>query len=320
MITVQIIKRIQENWKYLFLSIVIALFLISFSNAQAAAADLNVTLSYREMIALGPDADVRLMIVDPTETEDKLIIRDLEKKLENGVPVGFNLSLSEQEIEADKNYQLLGVINWQGDMIWAENKRLSGSELLESKNINMITKRTPSRLLTFKGEKDFEVRFFNSMAQLIIEDEEYILAQQRTASGAKFTNSELSIWNKGREITLEKDGNSYQSSLISLADINSAEDTVEIRGQEPYWEVKIDKNALELKYDYLTNRIRIPMSNVEIIEKTNSLSYQINTSFLDFEVKLLNDIHSDQMNGKIYPLTAFIKINGEKYIGGADLN
>jgi membrane-bound inhibitor of C-type lysozyme len=236
------------------------------------------------------------------------------------VPVNFNLTLSDQEIEADKYYQLLGIINWQGDMIWAENKRLRGSELLNRKSINMITKRTPARLLTFKGEKDFKVRFFNSMAQLIIEDEEYILPQQRTASGAKFVNSELSIWNKGREISFEKDGKNYKSYLTSLADLNLESDIVEVRGQKPYWEAKIDKNVLELKYDYLTNNIKIPMSNIEIIEKPNSLIYRVKTSFLDFEIKLLNDIHADQMSGKTYPLTAFIKINGEKYIGGADLN
>lgn len=316
----EIIREIQDNWKQLLLSIVIAIFLISLNNAQAAAADLNVSLSYREMIALGPEAEVRLMLVDPAQTEDKLMIREENKKLENGVPVNFNLSFSDQEIEADKDYQLLGVINWQGDMIWAADQRISGSELLKSKNINMITKRTPARLLSFKGEKNIKLRFFNSMAQLIVDDQEYILPQQRTASGAKFANSELSVWNKGREIFFEKGDKSYRSELISLADLDLEKDILELRGQQPYWEAKIDKNALELKYDYLTNKIRIPMSNIEIIEKTNSVTYHVKTSFLDFEVKLLNDIHADQMNSKVYPLTAFIKINGEKYIGGADLN
>lgn len=316
----QIIREIQDNWKLILLSIVIALFLISFNNAQAAAGDLNVNLSYREMIALGPDAEARLMLVNPVETENNLIIRDLNKKLKNGVPVNFKLDLTKAEIEADNNYQLFAVIKWEGDMIWSANKRLSGRELLDQKEINFITKRTPARMLFFTGEKDLQVRFLNGLAQVIIDQKEYMLPQQRTASGAKFANSEISIWNKGREMLIEKNNKSYNSSLISLAQIDRENNVIKARGEEPYWEVKIDKNRLELKYDYLANKIIIPRDNIEVIEKENYLLYRAETTFLNLEIKIMEDIHNNVMNGRIYPLTAFIKINKQKFIGGADLD
>ena len=77
----EILKEIQDNWKFVLLSIIIAIFLISLSNAQASAADLNVSLSYREMIALAPDAEARLMLVNPAVAETEFILSDLKKTL-----------------------------------------------------------------------------------------------------------------------------------------------------------------------------------------------------------------------------------------------
>jgi uncharacterized lipoprotein YbaY/uncharacterized membrane protein len=315
----EIIREIQENWKYLLLSILIAIFLISFSNAQAAAAELNVNLSYRERIALSPEAEARLMLVDQSQREEKLIIIDQRQTLENGVPVNFKLKLNNNELEAGKNYHLLGLIKDQEDLIWTAVENLTGQELLQKKEITMVTSRKPARLLSFRGEKDFKVRFLDSMAQLIIDEQEYILPQQRTASGAKFANSKISVWNKGRDIYLEKDGRNYKASLLSLANFEPNQDIIIARGQEPPWQLEINQERLKLNYGYLSNQINIARQNVEIIEKDNYLLYKVQTSFLNFEIKLLEDFHQDAMNGKIYPLTAFIRINGQKYIGGADL-
>lgn len=315
----EILKKIQDNWKFVLLSIIIAIFLISLSNAQAAAADLNVSLSYREMIALAPEAEARLMLVEPAAGEADFILLDLEKKLKNGVPIDFNLKLSEEEIDLDSDYQLLGIIKSGREIIWTESSSFKGSELLQQKEIKLLTKRLPARFISFSGEKDLKIKFLDSLAQIIMDDQEYLLPQQRTASGAKFANSKLSIWNKGREILIEKDNKNYKAALVSLADINIENKVISARGQEPYWEFSLDKNKLELQYDYLTNKIIISKSNIEKIEKDSSLVYKIDTSFLDFEIKILEEIHNDQMNGRLYPLTAFLKINGKKYIGGADL-
>lgn len=312
------LKITEVNWKKLLLSLIITLFLFSFINLQAAAADLNVSLTYREMIALGPAAEAKIMLVDSSKSKRELIVQELNKKLK-GVPVNFNLDLAESEIDLNTNYQLIGLIKAGREMFWLETKNFNGAELLKQQKIELITKRTPARWLTFKGEKDLQVRFLNSLAQVIIDDQEYLLPQQRTASGAKFANSKLSIWNKGRELLVEKNEQSYQSSLVDLADFKAKSTVIKAKGQEPYWELRINQNSLELKYDYLANKIIIPQSNFKIVEKADSLVYQINTSFLDFEVKILENIHNDLMNTKVYPLTAFVKINGKKYIGGADL-
>lgn len=312
------LKLIKNNWKNLLLSIFITMFLISLGNFQVLAADLEVSLSYRERIALGSEAEARLMIVDPSKTEANFTIKDLSKKLK-GVPTNFKFNLSEKEINAAQNYQLLALIKSGRNMIWSENKNFSGEQLLEQKKIELLTRRIPARFLAFSGEKDFEVKFFKGLAQVIIDDKEYILPQQRTASGAKFANSEISIWNKGRKILLEKDNHNYQAALISLSELDAKQSRIKARGQEPYWEFELNKNNLELKYDYLTNKIIIPRENIKILKKGNSLVYQVKTTFLDFELKILEEIHRDAMNAKLYPLTAFVKINGKKYIGGADL-
>lgn len=315
----KILRKAKNNSKYLLTLSLMTLALILFSSFSIGAADLNVSLSYREMIALGPEAEARLILVDQTAAESDLIIKDEQKKLANGVPVDFNLDLSEANLKADQNYTMLALINWQGDMIWTAAENFSGQKLLNGDDIQLLTKRTPARLLVFEGEKDFKVRFLGFMAQLFIDGQEYILPQQRTASGAKFANSKLSIWNKGRDIFYEKDGQSFESSLLSVFNLDLAEDVLVAKGQEPYWELEIDENTLKLKYDYLTNKLSVPMANVEVIEKASSLVYKVETSFLNFKISLLDDVHSDVMNGEIYPFTAFIRINGEKYIGGADL-
>lgn len=314
----QIVREIKNNWKYLLLSIIIAFFYITLFNAQAGAADLNINLSHREKIALSSEAEAELMLVDPKAAQKDLIIIDSKKNLSSGVPVKFKLQLESGDIAEGKNYQLLSLIKDGREMIWTDSQKISGADLLTKKKIDIMLSRKPARFLSFYGEKDLKIKFLEGMAQLIIEDEEYIVPQQRTASGAKFANSKISAWNKGRNLYLEQNNKSYKLSLPGINDLNQKNSELTARGQEPPWQLSLNKNRLKLNYGYLSNQITVQAQNIEKIKKENHILYKVKTNFLDFEIKILEDIHRDVMSGEHYPLTAFIKINGREYIGGAD--
>lgn len=203
-------------------------------------------------------------------------------------------------------------------MIWTYSQKISGAELLTKKEINITVSRRPARFLSFYGEKDLKIKFLEGMAQLILEDKEYILPQKRTASGAKFVNSKISVWNKGRKLYLEQNNKSYKLSLPGINNLNQKNTELTARGQEPPWQLSLNKNRLKLNYGYLSNQITVQAQNIEKIEQESHILYKIRTNFLDFEIKILEDIHRDAMSGEHYPLTAFIKINDREYIGGAD--
>ena len=316
----QIVREIKINWKYLLLSIIIAFFYITLFNFQVGAADLNINLSHQEEIALNSETEAELMLVDPDLAQDDFIITNLKKDLTEGIPLKFKLQLESKEIAKGKNYQLLSLIKNDREMIWTDSRKISGTELLNKKEIDIRVSCKPARFLSFYGEKDLKIKFLEGMAQLILEDKEYILPQQRTASGAKFANSKISVWNKGRELYLEQNNKSYKLSLPGIADLEQKDRELTARGQEPPWQLRLNDSRLKLNYGYLSNQIIVQAQNIEKIKNENHILYKVKTNFLDFEIKILEDIHRDAMSGEHYPLTAFIKINGREYIGGADLN
>jgi membrane-bound inhibitor of C-type lysozyme len=278
----QIVREIKNNWKYLLLSIIIAFFYITLFNAQAGAAELNVNLLHREKIALSSEAEAELMLVDPKAAQKDLIIIDSKKDLSSGIPVKFKLQLESGDIAEGKNYQLLSLIKDGREMIWTDSQKISGADLLTKKEIDIMLSRKPARFLSFYGKKDLKIKFLEGMAQLIIEDEEYILPQQRTASGAKFANSKISVWNKGRELYLEQNNKSYKLSLPGINDLNqknSEFSELTARGQEPPWQLSLNKSRLKLNYGYLSNQITVQAQNIEKIEQESHILYKIRTNF-----------------------------------------
>lgn len=312
--------------KYIKITITFIIFisflLISFSSVAVEEVDLSVNLTYREKIPLAPESETAVILVnvDPGAKESEFIIKEKNKKIENGVPVNFTLSLDRNLISEDKDYNLFSVIKSGKYMIWSDSRKIKGAEILNTNEINIITKRFPFRLITFYCEQGkVQLRYLDGFAQVIIFDKEYFLPRYRTASGVRYLNKEISVWNKGRELSVDYKDENFKADLISLDDLVKNDSGLKARGQEPPFKLELEGNKLKINFGYLENEIIISRNNIDKIRENNKLIYKINTSFLDFEFIIFEEIHRDIMSGEIYPLKVIIKMNGQEFIGGGYL-
>ncbi|MGM0410608.1 MAG: YbaY family lipoprotein, partial [Bacillota bacterium] len=301
--------------------LLLAILFTSFANLQAESIELPVTLSYREKIYLGSDAQSAVILVDPTAKEEQFMIKEKYQPLKNGVPISYNLKIDKNLISKDKEYRLHSVIKAGPSMIWSDTQTVKGSEILAKKEIEVITKRLPSRMITFYSDtQNVQIRHLEELAQVIISEKEYLLPRIRTASGVRYLNDEFSVWNKGRELNVDYKGEEFTAKLITLEKLAQNDVGLKARGQEPPWQLELGENLIKLNFGYLQNELSISRNQVKQIENENELIYKIESSFINYEIKVIEEIHRDVMSGEAYPLKVIIKINGREYIGGAYLN
>jgi len=308
------------NKKNLIVFLLLIFLFIPFNNLQAENIELPVSVSYREKIALGPEAESAVILVDPAAAENNFIIKEKHKKLENGVPVNYILEIGEEQILPEKEYRLHSVIKSNKVLIWSDTQFIKGSEILAENEVQVITGRLPSRLITFYNDQQkIKIRHLEELAQIIIEDKEYLLPQYKTASGVRYLNDELSVWNKGRELKVDYKGKEFTARMAGLKDLIKSDKIIKGRGQEPPWQLELNKKQLKFKFGYLQNELNISRSQISKTKKDNELIYNVESSFINFKLKILEEIHRDIMNGEIYPLKIIVMINNKEFTGGAYL-
>ena len=191
------------------LSIILGfIFILIFTiNINAEELETRISLSYREKIAIHPISSAEVFLIDQNANQkEDLIIREEKKEIGGQIPVDFNWILT--DISSDKNYVLQSIIKSEtGDMLWFNSKHVKGDILNKGENLDIILKIATADKKTFESEKgDIKLRYLDNMMQVFIDEQEFILHQQRTASGAKYINDNLTIWNKGEEILVEYKG------------------------------------------------------------------------------------------------------------------
>lgn len=99
----------------LLLPVLMLLTLVSTSSAALADADtMDVTVSYRERIALPPDAELEVRLLDVSRADAHAKQISAQRFLMAGVPMTVTLNLDPQIIVADARYAIEATI-WSGD-------------------------------------------------------------------------------------------------------------------------------------------------------------------------------------------------------------
>ena len=105
--------------------------------------------------------------------------------------------------------------------------------------------------------------------KLYLTDRTVTLDRVRSASGAKYKNSDLMFWNKGDRALLEITGTTYrcQRNLQREPRIERGRRAVDFRatGNEPGWLLEIDRHFIRILSDYGNNLVTTPVPSIQSV-------------------------------------------------------
>lgn len=185
-------------------------------------------------------------------------------------------------------------------------------------NCNNENINNEKELTVFKSKEFYTLlKEMNNEIKVIFPNQEFVLTKERTASGAKYSNNNISIWNKEEELLIqlgEFEFNAYMTELKDL--INEQKFNFKASGQEPGWQMLIKEQKIHLFMDYKNTELHISPLQISEESLEGSIIYKnITTSLFDFQIKIIKNIHTDIMSGQKFPYTVKI-INDDKYIIG----
>lgn len=181
----------------------------------SAIESKKISLSYREKIALPSNSTAKLFLIDQNNDQtEKLIIKEEAKEIKGQIPVDFIWDLS--DIKSDKDYLIQAIIKSEdGSMLWFSSKILKDNIMNKEESLDIILTRAKNEKKIFESRREnIELRYLDNMVQVFIDEKEFILHQQRSASGAKYVSEELMLWNKGKELFVEYGGENFKAEMI----------------------------------------------------------------------------------------------------------
>ncbi|MGM0509447.1 MAG: MliC family protein [Fusobacteriota bacterium] len=177
-------------------------------------------------------------------------------------------------------------------------------------------------LIVFKS-KGFYIllKDMGDEGQVIFPNHESILTRERTASGVKYSNDGISVWNKGEELLIELGGFEFKAHLIEVNDyINEQKYIFKALGQEPGWQMKIKEEEIQLFMDYGNIELNIYPHQISMEILNENIIYNITTALFDFQINIIKSIHTDIMSGQKYPYSVKITSKNKCLIGGGYIN
>ncbi len=152
----------------------------------------------------------------------------------------------------------------------------------------------PDELIkTFVFECDstfsFTVQLINEKAKVILPEKTYELKQMEAASGAKYSDGEITFWTKGEEAFLELEDTTYRNCVnngVAAVWEKAKLSGVDFRasGFEPGWhlEIKNDEKTLFVtnygneRYEFVTPKPEVNDETGETIYRFKQKKYKVN--------------------------------------------
>ena len=155
-------------------------------------------------------------------------------------------------------------------------------------------------------------------ATLYLPDRTVVLDKVRSASGAKYQNSDILFWNKGDGALLEKEGNTYNCQRNTLLEprITGGKRPVDFRaiGNEPGWLVEIvDGHSIRILTDYGNNKVATSAPSPQLTEKAKI--YEAETEAHKIRIVIVQQPCTDTMSGEQFESQVTIDLDGETFTG-----
>jgi putative lipoprotein len=183
-------------------------------NGHTLDASINGTVTYRERIALPPDAVVVVTLEDVSCADAPApVIAQQTIKPQGQVPITFALRYDPTALDARHQYTVRARIDdAQGKPLWTTSDFYPVSPR-EPHPIDILVHRVPATSSSFLFKcsgLDFVAHVQPDSARIDVANRTFELRRMPSASGAKFGNGAVTFWNKGREALFEIDGVSYR--------------------------------------------------------------------------------------------------------------
>ena len=181
------------------------------------------------------------------------------------------------------------------------------------------TPQQTGQTLVYECGSDFEfvVRTGPGEVALYLPNDYRVLGQERSASGAKYTDADVTYWSKGDTALLDLGGRRYVDCQLNRERgpwEEARRRGVDFRavGQEPGWvlEIQQDRNLL-LVSDYGSRRLLAPTPEPELLDDVERYSLEERALVVD----IVTGHCSDTMSGASYTHRVTIRLDGRRLSG-----
>ncbi len=145
------------------------------------------------------------------------------------------------------------------------------------------------------------------------------LSRVPTASGERYADGGVSVWNKGSQATLELDGSTYTCtedrprSIMENAKIRGVE--FRASGNEPGWIFELFPDRMAFVGGYGTERATTPRPTPRLGPAPGESEYAADTEAHRLTVRIRELQCVDSMSGERYEATVDVELDGKVYRG-----
>jgi membrane-bound inhibitor of C-type lysozyme len=146
------------------------------------------------------------------------------------------------------------------------------------------------------------------------------LSHVPAASGAKYSDGQVTFWTKGREALVEAGAagsrrciENRRRSVIEDAKLRGADFWA--TGNEPGWTLEIDWHSILFVTNYGQGSFRFPRSDSEVDQARATTSYTARDAGHRITVRLSGAACKDSMSGESFETTVQITLEGRVYQG-----
>lgn len=182
----------------------------------------------------------------------------------------------------------------------------------------------PARLAAYAfdctGGPDFVMTMVGSDAiDLTLQGGVRRLQQERTASGVKYADGAVSVWNKGREAVLELGGQTYQCvenrARSIQEDVRARGVKFRATGNEPGWVLEIHHDRIVFLGQETTERVSVPRRGAATDPSGTARTYTAVTAAHRLRVRIEDRACLDSMSGERFSARVEIELDGRRYWG-----
>ncbi|NDY95526.1 META domain-containing protein [Wenzhouxiangella limi] len=285
------------------------------SQAKPEGLVVRGQLYYLERIALTPDSLAVVEVRDGQGPGAQLLAESREELGNRQVPIGFELQIDPEAVEASDALVLqAGIVSSPGPLRVTEPVTIEQrSGELEVGQLRLSPVPQIAFGVTYQcAERSVVVGALGEQDWLVVDNEVYALSAQPAASGARYVavdDSDTEFWSKGDEATVRVRG----ERLPTCDRVVAPELPFTARGQEPGWHLRIDEEAIVLRAHYGEQDLTFPPAPAQI----SAADFRYETESEDHRLTVLVDRQacSDTMADLVYPYRVRYTLDGVAELG-----
>lgn len=285
------------------------------SQAEPEGLVVGGQLYYLERIALTPDSVAVVEIRDGQGPGAQLLAQSREELGNRQVPIGFELQVESEAVEASDALVLqAGIVSSPGPLRVTEPvtiEQRSGELDVGQLRLNPVPQIAFGVPYQCAG-RSVVVGRLGEQDWLVVDNQVFALSAQPAASGARYVavdDSDTEFWSKGDEATVRVRG----ETLPTCTRVVAPELPLTARGQEPGWHLRIDEEAIVLRAQYGEQQLDFPPASPQI----SVAGFRYETETEDHRLTVLVDRQacSDTMADLVYPYRFRYTLDGVAELG-----